>query len=42
MFPVHADLLKEIVDDFLLIAIDPTCCKENDKSQIVRHIVEYT
>ena len=31
MFPVHVDLLEEIVDDFLLISVDPARCKKDGK-----------
>ena len=42
MFLIHPDLFDEIVDDLLLIPVDPACSNEDDESQIVRHGVEDT
>ena len=42
MFLVHSDFFDEIVDDLLLIPVDLACCKEDDKSEIVLHGLEYT
>ena len=41
-FLVDQDLFGEIIDDLLLISIDPTCSEQDKESQIVRYGVKDT